>query len=48
MIAANSGTGKQLSQEAVRHLITLWGKLNGVRIFMPLAGAALGLWNLLQ
>ncbi|KAI8957520.1 hypothetical protein F5Y11DRAFT_84566 [Daldinia sp. FL1419] len=48
MIAANSGVGKQLSQETARHLITLWGKLNGVRIFMPLAGAALGLWNLLQ
>ncbi|KAI0844383.1 hypothetical protein F5Y00DRAFT_200920 [Daldinia vernicosa] len=48
MIAAYSGTGKQLSQETVRHLIALWGKLNGVRIFMPLAGAALGLWNLLQ
>ncbi|OTB10020.1 hypothetical protein K445DRAFT_323415 [Daldinia sp. EC12] len=48
MLAANEGTGKQLSQETVRHLIATWGKLNAVRIFMPLAGAALGLWNFLQ
>ncbi|KAI1373288.1 hypothetical protein F4677DRAFT_226264 [Hypoxylon crocopeplum] len=48
MIAANSGAGKALSQEAVRHLIGRWGSLNSFRIFMPLAGAAFGLWNLLQ
>ncbi|KAI1452727.1 hypothetical protein F4805DRAFT_462447 [Annulohypoxylon moriforme] len=48
MIAANSGTGKPLSQEAARKLIDTWGNLNAVRLFMPLAGAALGLWNLLQ
>ncbi|KAI2472478.1 hypothetical protein F4781DRAFT_362550 [Annulohypoxylon bovei var. microspora] len=48
LIAANSGTGKPLSQEAARKLIGIWGNLNAVRIFMPLAGAALGLWNLLQ
>ncbi|KAI1383694.1 uncharacterized protein F4822DRAFT_421444 [Hypoxylon trugodes] len=48
MIAASSGARKPLGQEAARQLITKWGNLNAVRIFMPLAGAALGLWNLLQ
>ncbi|KAL7629768.1 hypothetical protein AAE478_001291 [Parahypoxylon ruwenzoriense] len=48
MIAAKDGAGKPLSQEAVRGLVAKWGNLNAVRIFMPLAGAALGLWNLLQ
>ncbi|KAI1426658.1 hypothetical protein F5Y12DRAFT_741944 [Xylaria sp. FL1777] len=36
-----------LSLDAARQLIGRWGDLNFYRIFMPLAGAALGLWNLL-
>ncbi|KAI0967243.1 hypothetical protein F4678DRAFT_447040 [Xylaria arbuscula] len=36
-----------LSLGAVKHLIKRWGDLNFYRIFMPLAGAGLGLWNLL-
>jgi len=39
--------GKVLSHEAARQLIEKWGNYNYYRIFMPLAGAALGLWNLL-
>ncbi|KAI1288852.1 hypothetical protein F5Y03DRAFT_401476 [Xylaria venustula] len=35
-----------LSLGAVKHLIKRWGDLNFYRIFMPLAGAGLGLWNL--
>ncbi|KAI1099669.1 hypothetical protein F4804DRAFT_75903 [Jackrogersella minutella] len=48
MIGAKSGVGKPLSQEAARSLIGQWGKLNAVRMFMPLAGASFSLWNLLQ
>ncbi|OTB01082.1 hypothetical protein M426DRAFT_14800 [Hypoxylon sp. CI-4A] len=48
MISAASGTGKSLSQEATRQLIGKWGNLSAVRTVMPLMGAALGLWNLLQ
>ncbi|OTA84498.1 hypothetical protein M434DRAFT_400443 [Hypoxylon sp. CO27-5] len=48
MITANSGTGKSLSQDVARQLITRWGNLNAIRVVMPLAGAVLGLWNLLQ
>ncbi|KAI0403776.1 hypothetical protein F4802DRAFT_598780 [Xylaria palmicola] len=39
---------KILSLDMVRHLIERWGDLNFYRIFMPLAGAGLGLWNLLS
>ncbi|KAI1181382.1 hypothetical protein F5B17DRAFT_445018 [Nemania serpens] len=37
-----------LSSTAAKQLIRRWGDLNFYRIFMPLAGAALGLWNLLS
>ncbi|KAI0198112.1 hypothetical protein F4808DRAFT_268247 [Astrocystis sublimbata] len=39
---------KVLSLDTARHLIGRWGDLNFYRIFMPLAGAALGMWNLLS
>lgn len=42
------GAGKMLSLEEVRELMGRWVRLNVVRVFMPLAGAVLGLWNLLQ
>ncbi|KAI0897188.1 hypothetical protein F4806DRAFT_495696 [Annulohypoxylon nitens] len=48
MIAANSGTGRPLTLEAARELIGKWGEVNAVRILMPLGGAVLGLWNILQ
>ncbi|KAI3320157.1 hypothetical protein HD806DRAFT_248721 [Xylariaceae sp. AK1471] len=49
LIASMSGAqGKILSHDVARHLIMKWGDLNFYRIFMPLAGAALGLWNLLS
>ncbi|KAI0380370.1 hypothetical protein F5Y04DRAFT_257252 [Hypomontagnella monticulosa] len=48
MIGANAGTGKALSQEAVRGLMNKWSALSSVRIFMPLAGAMFAMWNLLQ
>ncbi|KAI0910864.1 hypothetical protein F4823DRAFT_588477 [Ustulina deusta] len=37
-----------LSLDAAKQLIRRWGDLNFYRIFMPLAGATLGLWNLLS
>lgn len=37
-----------LSLESARQLIRRWGDLNVYRIFLPLTGAALGLWNLLS
>lgn len=39
---------KAVSLDTARQLIGMWGNLNFYRIFMPLAGAALGLWNLLS
>lgn len=48
MISALSEEGKPLSQGAARAMISRWGDLSAVRIAMPLAGAVLGLWNLLQ
>ncbi|GAP91876.1 putative noranthrone monooxygenase-like protein [Rosellinia necatrix] len=39
---------KVLGLDATRALIGRWGNLNVFRIFMPLTGAALGLWNLLR
>ncbi|KAI1360832.1 hypothetical protein F5Y08DRAFT_316400 [Xylaria arbuscula] len=44
----NAQGRKPLSLEAARHLIGRWGDLNFYRIFMTLAGASLGLWNLLS
>ncbi|KAI0022512.1 hypothetical protein F4780DRAFT_733200 [Xylariomycetidae sp. FL0641] len=46
-LSASLVDGKALSREATGALVARWGRLNVVRIFMPLAGAALGLWNLL-
>ncbi|KAI1172665.1 hypothetical protein F4777DRAFT_581726 [Nemania sp. FL0916] len=51
-----AGINSQLIASRVDHLsfvtagklIKKWGDLNFYRIFMPLAGAALGLWNLLS
>ncbi|KAI1340288.1 hypothetical protein F5Y15DRAFT_415176 [Xylariaceae sp. FL0016] len=49
LMASMSGAdGKRLDQGTATTLITRWGNLNVYRIFMPLAGAAFGLWNLLQ
>ncbi|KAI0396060.1 hypothetical protein F5Y17DRAFT_421036 [Xylariaceae sp. FL0594] len=53
LIAAASSSGAdgkgggKLSYEAARSLIERWGNYNACRVFMPLAGAGLGLWNLL-
>jgi noranthrone monooxygenase len=38
---------KTISKDVAGQLIMKWGDMNFYRIFMPLAGAALGLWNLL-
>ncbi|TGJ83609.1 hypothetical protein E0Z10_g5137 [Xylaria hypoxylon] len=47
--ALPSAQGKNiLSLDDAKRLIGRWGDLNFCRIFMPLAGAALGLWNLLS
>ncbi|KAI0429535.1 hypothetical protein F5Y09DRAFT_342529 [Xylaria sp. FL1042] len=44
---SNAQGGRSLmSLDAARQLIRRWGDLNFYRIFMPFAGAALGLWNL--
>ncbi|KAI1437908.1 hypothetical protein GGR50DRAFT_566994 [Xylaria sp. CBS 124048] len=40
--------GKVLSSDEARRLVYQWGSLNKYRIFIPLAGAVLGLWNLLS
>ncbi|CAJ2502106.1 Uu.00g049590.m01.CDS01 [Anthostomella pinea] len=48
MSASAAAAGKGLTHDAARQLIARWGNLNFYRIFPPLAGAALGLWNLLQ
>ncbi|KAI1123439.1 hypothetical protein F5Y10DRAFT_251839 [Nemania abortiva] len=50
LIASMSGTPglDVLSRVSATQLIKRWGDLNFYRIFMPLAGAALGLWNLLS
>ncbi|KAI0101489.1 hypothetical protein GGR51DRAFT_563390 [Nemania sp. FL0031] len=49
LIASMSGVRglETLSNASAKQLIKRWGDLNVYRIFMPLAGAALGLWNLL-
>jgi hypothetical protein len=38
----------KMSYDVASQLIMKWGDWNFYRIFMPLAGAALGLWNLLS
>ncbi|KAH8163379.1 hypothetical protein CIB48_g4849 [Xylaria polymorpha] len=49
MASLPSAQGKKaVSLDTARQLIGMWGNLNFYRIFMPLAGAALGLWNLLS
>ncbi|KAI8631914.1 hypothetical protein F5Y19DRAFT_472800 [Xylariaceae sp. FL1651] len=49
LLASMSGRqGKILSLNVARQLIRKWGDMNFYRIFMPLTGAALGLWNLLS
>ncbi|KAI6087750.1 hypothetical protein F4821DRAFT_235817 [Hypoxylon rubiginosum] len=48
LLGALSGTGKPLTESVVRMLMEKWSKLSAVRVLMPLAGAILGLWNLLQ
>ncbi|KAI1352451.1 hypothetical protein F5Y01DRAFT_95045 [Xylaria sp. FL0043] len=45
--AQGSSSRNILSLDTARQLVRRWGDLNFYRIFMPLAGAALGLWNLL-
>ncbi|KAI1822281.1 hypothetical protein F4861DRAFT_541161 [Xylaria intraflava] len=46
-LMASTGDGKKLSNDEARRLVDKWGNLNKFRIFIPLTGATLGLWNLL-
>ncbi|KAI1775763.1 hypothetical protein F4818DRAFT_387257 [Hypoxylon cercidicola] len=48
LLGAVLGTGKPLSESVVRMLMEKWSKLSAIRVLMPLAGAILALWNLLQ
>ncbi|KAI0173262.1 hypothetical protein GGR52DRAFT_571770 [Hypoxylon sp. FL1284] len=48
LLGAVSGTGKPLSESVVRSLMVQWSKLSAIRLIMPLSGAILALWNLLQ
>ncbi|KAI2641245.1 hypothetical protein GGS21DRAFT_503674 [Xylaria nigripes] len=49
LMASSSGApGKKLSDDESRRLVHRWGYLNCYRIFIPLTGALLGLWNLLS
>ncbi|KAI0596803.1 hypothetical protein F4775DRAFT_593914 [Biscogniauxia sp. FL1348] len=51
LMASMPGAGEvevALGYDEAAQLIARWGRLNLVRTFLPLTGAALGLWNLLQ
>ncbi|KAI1160514.1 hypothetical protein F5B18DRAFT_654646 [Nemania serpens] len=48
LIASMSRGSEVLSPTAAKQFIRRWGDLNFYRIVMPLAGAALGLWNLIS
>jgi hypothetical protein len=44
--AAAKSQAKTVTDRRARGLITKWARLNTARIFLPLAGAVVGLWSL--